>query len=78
MLELIEAYRIDQIRYSVLVNGLEGILDASEIRDKDLIERWYDLWGPLEIRNALDGDKVSREEVAAELDAMDFFLRTLL
>lgn len=57
-----------------VVGKLEGALDASEIKDPVLINQWYDLWTPLEIRRALEGNNITREKAENELKAMRKFL----
>lgn len=60
-----------------LVGNLEGALDASELKDAELITKWYEYWGPLEIRRAsaaCEGGKVAYEDAKEELSAMMEFL----
>ena len=78
MIELIDCYRDGRIRFSRLVGELEGMMDASDLREKEVVEQWYDLWQPLEIRNATHGDRVKKDDVAVELDAMESFIRRYL
>ena len=78
MIELIENYKKGQIRFSRMVRDLEGIMDACDLRDQQLVERWYDLWQPLEIRNAIKGDQVSKVDAIGELEALERFLRARL
>lgn len=63
-----------------LVGNLEGALDASELKDAELVNKWYEYWGPLEIRRAnaaCEGGNVSYENVKEELNAMMEFLRSI-
>ena len=78
MIELIKEYKEDQIRFSRLVRELEGILDACDLRDKQLVEQWYDLWQPLEIRNAIKGDLVNKVDAIGEVEVLEQFLRAQL
>ena len=57
-----------------LVGRLEGALDASDIKDNELISRWYDLWTPLEVRRAVEGNNVDRCKAIEELEKMKKFL----
>lgn len=51
MIDLIDSYLIDENQdFYEIVGKLEGVLDASEIKDSNLINQWYDYWTPLEIR----------------------------
>jgi hypothetical protein len=57
-----------------IVGKLEGSLDASEIKDNNLINQWYDFWTPLEIRRAVEGKYPNRSKAIEELKAMKSFL----
>ena len=57
-----------------LVGKLEGALDASDIKDRELVNRWYDFWTPLEVRRAVEGNNVDRCKVIEELEKMKKFL----
>jgi len=59
--------------YSV-VGNLEGALDASEISDEELINRWYDFWTPLDVRRAIEGNHVDRQKAVSELTKLKNFL----
>jgi hypothetical protein len=78
MLRHIDEYRRGEIGFVKLVRDLEGLLDAGEIKDAELIKTWYEYWTPLEVRNALAETPVKYEEVAIELSAMERFLRSVL
>lgn len=52
MIQLVDDYLENKITFEDLVPSLEGLLDASEIKDKDVIKEWYDFWTPLEVINA--------------------------
>lgn len=56
------------------VGDLEGTLDASEIKDKSLINEWYDYWGPLEILRAVKGDNADKTQAKRLLKDMQQFL----
>ncbi len=56
------------------VGELEGALDASEIKDPSLINQWYDFWTPLEIRRAIEGNNINKNEAIIELTNMKKFL----
>ncbi len=53
-----------------LVGQLAGALYASEIKDQELIENWYDFWMPLEIRRAVEGNEINQEKALKELQEM--------
>ena len=56
MISLIDSYLNNENQdFYEIVGKLEGALDASEIKDNDLINQWYDFWTPLEIRRAIEG-----------------------
>lgn len=76
MIDLIESYLGNETQdFYGIVGKLEGALDASEIKDNDLINQWYDFWTPLEIRRAIEGKEVKRTKAAIEdLVAMKEFL----
>lgn len=74
MLEMIESYREGAISFSDLVGELEGALDAGEFKNGELIDRFYDFWGPLEITSAVKGQNATHEEVARDVEAMQNFL----
>ncbi len=57
-----------------LVGGLEGALDASEIKNELLVKQWYEFWTPLEIRRATEGNKVDKDKALKELMSMKDFL----
>lgn len=76
MLQYIELYRNGVIRYSNLVNGMEGILDAGEFQDENFIRKWYDYWTLLEIMNATSGDSTTLEDANMDLRDMESFLKT--
>jgi polysaccharide pyruvyl transferase WcaK-like protein len=57
-----------------IVGKLEGALDASEIKDNNLINQWYDFWTPLETRRAVEGNQPNKEMAVKELNAMKQFI----
>ncbi len=75
MISLIDSY-INSTTHNFygIVGDLEGALDASEIQDSDLIKQWYDVWTPLEIRRAVEGNAVNKTLAIEELSAMKSFL----
>lgn len=75
MIDLIQSYLDgNTVNFFNLVGSLEGALDASEISDERLVKQWYDFWTPLEIRRAVEGNKVNQEKAIKELKAMKEFL----
>jgi hypothetical protein len=75
MILLIESYVEGKNQdFSDVVGKLEGALDASEIKDNDLINQWYDFWTPLEIHCSIEGKNVNKELALQELKAMKNFL----
>lgn len=60
-----------------LVGELEGALDAGEFKNEELIERWYDVWTPLEIRRSIEGNNVKRVDAIQELETMKEYLMTV-
>lgn len=76
MIDLIESYLNGETQdFYAIVGKLEGALDASEIQDKDLVNRWYDFWTPLEIRRVVEGNRVDRMKAIKELTEMKEFLK---
>ena len=75
MIDLISSYlNGNTVNFFNLVGSLESALDASEISDERLVKQWYDFWTPLEIRRAVEGNKVNQEKAIKELKAMKEFL----
>jgi hypothetical protein len=75
MISLIQSYlngKTDD--FYGIVGELEGALDASEIKDVELINQWYDFWTPLEIRRAVEGNKVDKMQCSEDLENMKRFL----
>ena len=75
MIDLIESY-INETNddFCDLVGGLEGTLDASDIKNNELINRWYDFWTPLEIRRAVEGNHIDNNKAIEDLQKMKKFL----
>lgn len=75
MIDLIESYLNNETQdlYGI-VGKLEGALDASEIKDKFIINQWYDFWTPLEIRRAVQENKIDKINAIKELNEMKKFL----
>lgn len=78
MLQLIEDFRQGKVSYYDFVGALEGALDAGEFKDKDLIDRWYDLWTPLETVRAQCGNGVNVESVEHYVSDMEAYLKSVL
>jgi len=74
MLQTVENYNSGNISFPELVTGLEGAFEAGEFRDGSLVERFYNLWQPLEITNAVKGIRAARHEVAGDVQAIENFL----
>jgi hypothetical protein len=75
MIDLIQNYLDGKTEdFYGLVGKLEGALDASEIKNEVLINRWYEFWTPLEIRRAVEGNNVQRAKAIEELKRMKKFL----
>lgn len=78
MIKSIEDFQINLISYPELVYDLEGSLDAGDFENKELIERWYKFWGPLEILYATKGENVSIESANKYVLDMQSFLKEIL
>lgn len=75
MIDLIHSYLNGKTEdFYGVVGKLEGALDASELKDTDLINQWYDFWTPLETRRALEGNNINRAKALEELKSMQTFL----
>jgi hypothetical protein len=75
MMDLVQFYLDGKTEnFNALVGKLEGILDAAEIKDNDLINKWYDFWTPLEIRRAIQGNSADKNKALEELGAVKSFL----
>jgi hypothetical protein len=74
MIDSIDSYLENETQdFYEIVGKLEGALDASEIKDKMLIDQWYNFWTPLEIRRAVEGNQVNRTKAIKELTTMKEF-----
>jgi hypothetical protein len=78
MLQSIADFRQEKLTYFDFVGALEGALYAGEFKDRDLIEKWYGFWTPLEIELALKGNDVTREDVEDVLPAMQQYLESII
>ena len=78
MLQLVEQFRQGNLQYYDFVGALEGALDAGEFRDKGFVERWYDLWTPLESTRAQRGNGVCAEVVEGYLSDMEVYLKSVI
>lgn len=78
MIVLIQRYLNEETNdFYDLVGKLEGALDAADIKDKELVSKWYDFWAPLETRRAIQGNNIDKEKAINELNMMkDFLLKT--
>ena len=77
MLLLIESYESNKISFFDLVSNLEKILDEGEFNDKELIIRWYKVWGTLETSKAVALDRnltLMNEKVEEDVQEMKRFL----
>ena len=77
MLQIIEDYLSEKILYAEMVGNLEGALDAGDFKDENIREKWYDLWTPLEIFRATEGD-VNEADVKKNISKMQNFLEEVL
>jgi len=78
MIKLIDEFFQNKVTFNYLVPSLEGLLDNSEFKDKDIPKEWYDFWTPLEIINAETEINVSnneKEKVTQEMK--NYLLRNL-
>lgn len=75
MIDLIQRYLNEETDdFYDLVGKLEGALDAADIKDKELVSKWYDFWTPLETRRAAQGNNIDKEKAIKELNMMKGFL----
>jgi len=75
MIDLIQRYLNEETDdFYDLVGKLEGALDAADIKDKEIVSKWYDFWTPLEIRRAAQGNNIDKEKAIKELNMMKGFL----
>lgn len=78
MIKLIEDYLENKIEFRYLVNSLEGLIDASEIKNKEVVKEWYSHWGPLEMINAETEITISSEEKNKTAQEMKEYLQDFL
>ena len=63
-----------EYRHCVLVNDYLEMLDTFKIEvDKELRDRWYSLWLPLEIRNAT-GERDWSPDAAREVEVLRSYI----
>jgi hypothetical protein len=74
----IKDFQQGELSYIELICALEGSLQAGEFKDRDLIEKWYGFWTPLEIEHALKGNDVTRDDVENDLSAMQQYLESII
>jgi hypothetical protein len=60
-----------------LVTRLTGLLDAGDFPEKELRDRWYSLWLPMEIRNAT-GEHNWSADAAREAQILRSYINDLL
>jgi hypothetical protein len=79
MLALIQSYLDGKTTdFFSMVGKLEGALDAAELKNREIVSKWYDFWTPLETRRAIEGNQLTQEKAFEELKAMKHFLETQL
>lgn len=78
MIRFTDDYLAGKIAFSAMVASLEGILDASDIKDQDVIKKWYDMWTPLEIIRADTDASVSDEEKMKAAKEMKIYLQSVI
>jgi hypothetical protein len=77
MIEATDHYLAQRISLREVVGHLEASLDASEMKDEDLIREFYDYWGPLEVAFACNletGMPIDEVGIRREVEAMRAFL----
>lgn len=75
--ELCDRFLKRELGLKSLVASLQGLLDAVEVCEKALRERWYSLWLPLEIRNAT-GEVDWSPDAAREVQALRTYINDCL
>ena len=81
MIKFIDEYTENKINFSQLVSNLRGALQAGEFKGEELIKKWYEFWGALEIYNAVsleNGEIVKKEEVIKDIQKMRKYLEKVL
>jgi hypothetical protein len=73
MAVLCDGFLSRELDLKSLVTGLQGLLDAGDFPDKELRDRWYSLWLPLEIRNAT-GELRWSADAAREAQALRSYI----
>lgn len=77
MIQVIGDYKNNAINFSKLVSELHGALQVGEFKDEELVKEWYNLWGSLEIHNAVKLDKgepIIKKEIIKDVEKMRNFL----
>lgn len=59
----LSSYEDGTISFPQLVGELECAFYAGEFKDEIFSNKWYELWGPLEDFNAVEGNNVNKNEV---------------
>ena len=77
MVSLIDSYLKDNITFSELVSNLHGSIQVGEFKDQELVKKWYEYWGALEIHNAVAIDKniiPKKDDVINDVENLRKFL----
>ncbi|PCI92430.1 hypothetical protein COB11_07215 [Candidatus Aerophobetes bacterium] len=68
MIDLIQRYLNEETNdFYDLVGKLEEALDAADIKDKELVSKWYDFWTPLKTRRAVQGNNIDKEKAVSAM-----------
>lgn len=74
MTDLTQDFHEGRKQFGALVSELAGAFEAAEFRDPALVSRWYEVWTPLEIRSAVQGDAVDLSMARGELAKLEELL----
>lgn len=69
MLRAVSDNRMGKVSLRQVVAELEGAVDAGEFVDRDLLDAFYERWGPLEIWISLHRDGVRYDQARGEVDS---------
>lgn len=78
MIDSIKLFMDNKISFQKLVSDLHGAMQAGDFNDTELIKKWYELWGRLEIHNAVSldsGNLLTKEEVLNDVILLKDFLQ---
>jgi hypothetical protein len=78
MLKSIKDYREGIISYKEMVSKLVGAFEASECKDSNISEKWYEFLTPLEIECAMDRMNSNASLVTSCLDDIKIFIERVL